>query len=78
MVIYLPLTLIAYTNVMAPHTESASGVILLIWSINTIPIFTLLPFYFTYVINSNVREAITLTNEGNAINEEDQLTNKDK
>ena len=53
MAIYFPLTLIAYTNVMSPHTESVFGFILLIWSIATIPIFTLLPFYFTYVINNN-------------------------
>ena len=73
MAIYFPLTLIAYTNVMNPYTESDSGIILLIWSIATVPIFTLLPFYFTYVISSNAKQKQAQINKPSAINEEEEL-----
>ena len=73
MAIYFPLTLIAYTNVMNPYTESVIGITLLIWSIATVPIFTLLPFYFTYVISSNAKQKQAQINKPSAINEEEEL-----
>ena len=72
-VVYFPLTLIAYTNVMNPYTESVIGITLLIWSIATVPIFTLLPLYFTYVISRNANERKAEISKASAINEEEEL-----